>query len=643
MASSNAGRSGFTTGQSITVVIDYSTSNLIAVNFSSEGRVFRGVLLAENERIGVNETRSASAESWPPLSTNTSDVFSLKSPACAVERFTYKAEGEPSRLFILRPTNKRSISYRSSLLPPRTASQPHSRAVFRSSHSRSIVENPLCPNCKKALVSPNPNPSDSTQEHVSSTRPNKRGDQLDNAQAESKTTPSIKKRRLEEVGKTEHVKVKRLKHADELLPSILKKSEVIEESIPSASVVQVLSVKKHKENVDAACPKDLIKHRRSSMGHKFSVHEGSSRSTTTTTSAPDHRKSSHEKSRHRDRQTSLTKRVNGMQAGPSHAVDSEKNESEKPPGSEPPIPPIKIKINRSLISTDGGNDSDQGKASDMLSEYRVVVHDVPNASISDPVLCSHRQNSPLLSNKDPSTTEPPSSNSPLSEVTGPISPQHQDVPSGNERSVKRYRLPSNPSVTFRIDDVVWCKLSGWPWWPARIISLHRSTSSCMACVRWVAWNQISHFPCEKISPFLAEDDRKVDKRRMKKQTVYKKAIEEALAMARMRAAQALNEVDDDASDDDVFDSSSADLMNYEKPSSSKMKAVRSESELKTAPPVNGFPLVFPSDESGSEFDGGGPLMIDHVPAPTKTPLESEVAEPRAVFLPAPTQSCSILQ
>lgn len=50
MASSNVGHSGFTTGQSISVVVDHSTSNLIAVNFSSEGRVFRGVLLAENER-----------------------------------------------------------------------------------------------------------------------------------------------------------------------------------------------------------------------------------------------------------------------------------------------------------------------------------------------------------------------------------------------------------------------------------------------------------------------------------------------------------------------------------------------------------------------------------------------------------------
>ncbi|VDK34270.1 unnamed protein product [Taenia asiatica] len=603
-----------------------------------------------SSRIGVNETRSASAKSWPPLSTDTGSVLSLKSPACAVERFTYKAEGEPSRLCVLRPTNKRSI-YHSSLLSSRTTSHSHSRAVFRSPHYRSTVESSLCHNCKKALANPNPNPSDSTQEHVISTRPSKRSDRPDDQQVETKTA---KKRRSEEVDKTEHVKVKRLKHADELfLSAPKKKSEVTQELVPSASVVQVLPVKKHKEDVGAVCPKDLIKHQTSSTVYKLSVHEDSPRTTITTASAHDRHKSSHNKSRHRDRQTSLSKRVNGTQAlclikeaGSSHAADLEKHESGKPPGSEPPIPPIKIKINRSLISADGGNDSDQSKGSDMLSEYRVsqfslsdkveVVHDIPDASISDSVLFSNRQNSPL-SNKDPSTTEPPSSNSPPSEVIGPISPQHQDVPSGNERPVKRYRLPSDPSVTFRIDDVVWCKLSGWPWWPARIISLHRSASSCMACVRWVAWNQISHFPCEKIAPFLVEDDRKVDKRRMKKHTAYKKAIEEALSMARMRATQSLN---DDVSDDDAFDNNS---VAHEKSPSSTMKAACNESEIKTATPVNGFPLVFPSDESGSEFDGGGPLMIDHVPAPTKTALESEVAEPRVVFLPAAKQPCSILQ
>uniref|UniRef100_A0A0R3WP39 PWWP domain-containing protein n=1 Tax=Hydatigena taeniaeformis TaxID=6205 RepID=A0A0R3WP39_HYDTA len=580
------------------------------------------------------------------LSSGTGSIFSLKSPACAVERFTYKAEGEPSRLCVLRPTNKRSISYRSSLLPSRTTPQSHSRTVFRSPHARSTVENPLCHNCKKALNAPDPLPSDPAQEHVPSTRLSRRGDRLDNSQTEAKTMPSIKKRRSEEVDKAEHTKVKRLRHADESLPSISKKkSEVAQESAPSPSIVQVLTVKKHKENVGALCTKDSIKRQAGSALNKFSVNEDPPRTATGTASTHDRHKSSHEKSRHRDRQTSLSKRINGTQAlcsikegGSSHTTDLEKHEPEKPPGSEPPIPPIKIKINRSLISADGGTDSDQSKASDMLSEYRVeVVHDVPDVSVTESVMCSHRQTSPLLSIKDPSATEPTSSNSPLSEVTGPISPQHQDAPSGNERQVKRYRLPSDPSVTFRIDDVVWCKLSGWPWWPARIISLYRSPSSCMACVRWVAWNQISHFPCEKIFPFLAEDDRKVDKRRMKKQTAYKKAIEEALSMARMRAAQTLN---DDASDDDTSVNSS---VAYERPSSSKMKAACDESERKIAPSVNGFPLVFPSDESGSEFDGGGPLMIDHVPVPTKPPLEGEVAEPRVVFLPTPSQSCSILQ
>lgn len=326
----------------------------------------------------MNETRSASAESWPPLSTDTGGIFSLKSPVCAVERFTYKAEGEPSRLSVLRPTNKRSISYRSSLLPSRTTSQSHSRTVFRSPHSRSTVESSLCHNCKKALTAPNPNPSDSTQEHAPSHRPSKRGDRLDDTHTETKAVLSIKKRRSEEADRAEHVKAKRIKHADGLSSSVpKKKSEVTQESVPSASFVQVLSVKQHKENVGVVCPKDLIKHQMSSTVHKLSVHEDSL-GTISTSSPHDHRKRSHTKSRHRDRQTSLSKHVNGTQAlcsikesRYSHTADLEKRESDKPSGSEPPIPPIKIKINRSLISADGGNDSDQSKASDMLSEYRV--------------------------------------------------------------------------------------------------------------------------------------------------------------------------------------------------------------------------------------------------------------------------------
>lgn len=50
MASSIDDRKDWTAGQSINVTIDYSASNLLAVKFKYGEKLYRGVLLAENQR-----------------------------------------------------------------------------------------------------------------------------------------------------------------------------------------------------------------------------------------------------------------------------------------------------------------------------------------------------------------------------------------------------------------------------------------------------------------------------------------------------------------------------------------------------------------------------------------------------------------
>ena len=50
MASDDSADTSLTVGQSINVIIEHSTDNFIAGIFARDGKIFRGVLMAENER-----------------------------------------------------------------------------------------------------------------------------------------------------------------------------------------------------------------------------------------------------------------------------------------------------------------------------------------------------------------------------------------------------------------------------------------------------------------------------------------------------------------------------------------------------------------------------------------------------------------
>ncbi|VDP16176.1 unnamed protein product [Schistosoma margrebowiei] len=125
--------------------------------------------------------------------------------------------------------------------------------------------------------------------------------------------------------------------------------------------------------------------------------------------------------------------------------------------------------------------------------------------------------------------------------------------------VKRCKL--HDGIVFRVGDLVWSKLSGWPYWPAQITSIQRvvanevdlpnseqvrtvvdfqeQSSSLLtsehvcytACLHWFAWNQVSYMPCDKLFHFL-EHCKRFDNK--KKRGVFRQAVNEAKQAAEKR-------------------------------------------------------------------------------------------------------------
>ena len=120
---------------------------------------------------------------------------------------------------------------------------------------------------------------------------------------------------------------------------------------------------------------------------------------------------------------------------------------------------------------------------------------------------------------------------------------------------------------------------------------------------------------------------------------YRKALQEAYAIARAQVEHNCDKSEENPDKELPRFGETDSWDNREEDEDIKME----KEEL-----MNGFPsVVLPSDESGSEFDGGGPLMIDHVSSQSTKSLEGgEVADappPPPGFLSPPKQSCSILQ
>nr|CDS28323.1 PWWP domain containing protein 2A [Hymenolepis microstoma] len=492
MASSIADAKAWPADQSINVVVDYSTEQLLAVKYVSEGKVYRGVLLADDQRIGVNETRAAGAETWLSFTTDSNHGLSLNSTACCAERFTYKANGEASRFSILHSSNKR-------LFPSRGPS----RSVFRSK-----LEN-LCQICKKSI---NSSSSDLYSQEETSPKTSKRGHNANDSHQEGKSLPSGKRRRLDETtSKKDSIKSKKSKDIEG--GSVKKKATESKDTSPSAGATAVsnfpLEINKAQLSIEKPPPK---------FEHDSSNAEFVKESLRT-----DRRRMAkpHEKRMNFDRQTS----TKGEKETTSKVPELPQAPVVITTNPEPPRPHIKIKINRALILGDGDAASNQSGNSEVSGGYKVeVLHDEPAPTVSE-ALTPQKLASPYPIADSASSTH-------SSLVYDPQLVTESNI-------IDAYQVPSS-SITFRMGDVVWGKLSGWPWWPARVTRLClRSPYSCIAQITWFGTNETNELSCDKILPFLANYEKKLDKRKYKqgKQNSYKKAIDAAMALAQPQGAQ----------------------------------------------------------------------------------------------------------
>ncbi|TPP64943.1 PWWP domain-containing protein 2A [Fasciola gigantica] len=214
------------------------------------------------------------------------------------------------------------------------------------------------------------------------------------------------------------------------------------------------------------------------------------------------------------------------------------------------LPVLKIKINRQRQPSCSSSNN---------AQYEVVelqVHDLEQTAVCK----SHSQDlvgttSSAAADMDTDKTESkPAAFYNGSPATGDASPTlsanslHKDICStkapGLGRLVKRCKLPDG--VVFRVGDLVWSKLSGWPYWPAQITSIHQSvvdeqeinpdviqqpdTKSIVytACLHWFAWHQVSYMTCDKLYHFM-QHYRRFDNKR--KRGVFRQAVNEACQAA----------------------------------------------------------------------------------------------------------------
>ncbi|CAG9787927.1 unnamed protein product [Diatraea saccharalis] len=75
-------------------------------------------------------------------------------------------------------------------------------------------------------------------------------------------------------------------------------------------------------------------------------------------------------------------------------------------------------------------------------------------------------------------------------------------------------------------DIVWGKVTGFPWWPGRVLSV---TSTSRAHIAWFASTTTSLMPCDSLSPFLEDYKIRFNK---KKRGIYIEAVKQATVEAK---------------------------------------------------------------------------------------------------------------
>ena len=86
-----------------------------------------------------------------------------------------------------------------------------------------------------------------------------------------------------------------------------------------------------------------------------------------------------------------------------------------------------------------------------------------------------------------------------------------------------------------VEDIVWGKVKGFPWWPGRVMSINVSQKDNSVVIRqvaqvaWFGSSTMSHIACPDLYPFLG--DFKVRFNRKKRSTSYRRAIKQATIAA----------------------------------------------------------------------------------------------------------------
>lgn len=86
-----------------------------------------------------------------------------------------------------------------------------------------------------------------------------------------------------------------------------------------------------------------------------------------------------------------------------------------------------------------------------------------------------------------------------------------------------------------VEDIVWGKVKGFPWWPGRVMAINISQKDNSVVIRqvaqvaWFGSSTMSHIACSDLYPFL--EDFKVRFNRKKRSTSYRRAIKQATVAA----------------------------------------------------------------------------------------------------------------
>ncbi|XP_017783359.1 PREDICTED: PWWP domain-containing protein 2A-like [Nicrophorus vespilloides] len=143
-----------------------------------------------------------------------------------------------------------------------------------------------------------------------------------------------------------------------------------------------------------------------------------------------------------------------------------------------------------------------------------------------------------------STSYTSCSNDKTDDCSSDESEQVPDFPETNPSVL--LRLPSSPAIgnasgidgcRMTVGEVVWGKLPGFPWWPARILTLSSCEGGdCQAHISWFGSTTSSLLQCNQLCLYLDNFKVYYDK---KKRGPYKEAIKQATDEARQRVDQSI--------------------------------------------------------------------------------------------------------